>query len=168
MQKQRLILGLAAAFAGMTLTMFVVSLVARSVFVFLVTLPMAAATYLFWYHATGRLRDRIKNSHRTRRRAAQAGRGGDPGGGGFGAGPREEWVPPGGQRRQRAGPREPSPQPAEISPAEAYSRLGLDSTASDAEVRSAYRQKVKEVHPDRGGDEEEFKRVTEAYERLIE
>jgi len=55
------------------------------------------------------------------------------------------------------------------SPAEAYRRLGLDPDADDDAVRRAYRERVKSVHPDReGGDEEEFKRVTEAYEVLRE
>ncbi|MFC7114352.1 DnaJ domain-containing protein [Natronoarchaeum sp. GCM10025703] len=36
-------------------------------------------------------------------------------------------------------------------------------------MRKAYREKVKSVHPDTAdGDEEEFKRVTNAYERLTE
>jgi hypothetical protein len=45
----------------------------------------------------------------------------------------------------------------------AFAVLGLPRTASEAEVRRAYREKVKEAHPDHGGDEEEFKRVREAY-----
>lgn len=49
---------------------------------------------------------------------------------------------------------------------EAYETLGLTPGADQADVRRAYREKVKEVHPDRGGDEEQFRAVTEAYERL--
>jgi len=30
-------------------------------------------------------------------------------------------------------------------------------------VKSAYRDRVKQVHPDHGGDEADFKRVREAY-----
>jgi hypothetical protein len=45
----------------------------------------------------------------------------------------------------------------------AFGVLGLEPGASRAEVRRAYRQRVKEVHPDHGGDEEEFHRVREAY-----
>ena len=45
----------------------------------------------------------------------------------------------------------------------AYSELGVASTAGLDEVKSAYRRKVKDVHPDQGGDEDEFKRVREAY-----
>jgi curved DNA-binding protein CbpA len=43
----------------------------------------------------------------------------------------------------------------------------LDTDADDSEVKQAYRQKVKDVHPDTdGGDEERFKQVNAAYERL--
>ena len=46
----------------------------------------------------------------------------------------------------------------------AYGVLGLSSDASEAAVRRAYRERVKEVHPDQGGDEAEFRRVREAYD----
>ena len=51
--------------------------------------------------------------------------------------------------------------------AASFERLGLDPGVDpDPEaVRRAYRTKVKEVHPDRGGDPEEFRRVHEAYTR---
>jgi hypothetical protein len=45
----------------------------------------------------------------------------------------------------------------------AFAELGVPVTASIEEVTQAYRQRVKEVHPDQGGDEAEFKRVREAY-----
>lgn len=45
----------------------------------------------------------------------------------------------------------------------AYGTLGLPTTASSGEVRSAYRERVKEVHPDHGGNEEEFRELREAY-----
>jgi DnaJ-domain-containing protein 1 len=51
-----------------------------------------------------------------------------------------------------------------VDPQEAaFSVLGLPSGASESEVKAAYREKVKEVHPDHGGDTEEFRRVREAY-----
>jgi len=45
----------------------------------------------------------------------------------------------------------------------AFDTLELPAGAPIDEVKSAYRQKVKDVHPDQGGDEDEFKRVREAY-----
>ena len=52
-----------------------------------------------------------------------------------------------------------------LPPADAaYDVLGLPSGADAEAVRRAYRRRVKEVHPDHGGDEEEFQRVQEAYD----
>ena len=45
----------------------------------------------------------------------------------------------------------------------ALATLGLPAEASSEEIRAAYRERVKEVHPDHGGDEEAFKQVREAY-----
>lgn len=47
----------------------------------------------------------------------------------------------------------------------AFRELGLSTSATLDEVKGAYRSRVKEVHPDHGGDEDEFKRVREAYTR---
>ncbi|WP_276271515.1 J domain-containing protein [Haloarcula litorea] len=56
------------------------------------------------------------------------------------------------------------PDPEPVNPAvQAFDELGLPRSASRAEVKSAYRERVKEVHPDHGGDEEAFRRVREAY-----
>ena len=45
----------------------------------------------------------------------------------------------------------------------AFAVLGLPRTATAEQIRSAYRAKVKEVHPDHGGTRDEFRRVREAY-----
>ncbi|GAB3024474.1 J domain-containing protein [Natronobiforma cellulositropha] len=45
----------------------------------------------------------------------------------------------------------------------AYEALGLPATADQAQVRAAYRDRVKDVHPDHGGDEASFRRIQEAY-----
>ena len=45
----------------------------------------------------------------------------------------------------------------------AFAELDLPPEASPDEVKSAYRTKLKQVHPDHGGDREEFQRVQEAY-----
>lgn len=44
--------------------------------------------------------------------------------------------------------------------------LGICSDADDAEIDRAYRQRVKESHPDHDGSAREFQRVREAYEAL--
>lgn len=49
------------------------------------------------------------------------------------------------------------------SQAAAHAALELPAGASVDEIKRAYREKVKEVHPDHGGDREEFQRIREAY-----
>ena len=46
--------------------------------------------------------------------------------------------------------------------------LGVDSSANLAAVRTAYRKRALESHPDRGGDPGTFLRVQHAYRRLVE
>jgi hypothetical protein len=51
-----------------------------------------------------------------------------------------------------------------VDPTEAaFAILGVPPGATLAEVKRAYREKVKDVHPDHGGDREEFQQVREAY-----
>lgn len=50
---------------------------------------------------------------------------------------------------------------------ENYSILGIKRSASQEDIKNAFRQKALETHPDRGGSKEEFVKVREAYECLI-
>ena len=46
--------------------------------------------------------------------------------------------------------------------------LGLQSGATERQLKSAYRSKAKEHHPDKGGDKENFIIVKTAYDMLVE
>jgi len=48
-----------------------------------------------------------------------------------------------------------------------YDILGLQEGASLPQIKTAYRKMVLKVHPDKGGDPAVFRRVNEAYERLV-
>jgi len=45
--------------------------------------------------------------------------------------------------------------------------LGVPQDAQKREVTRAYRKKVRETHPDRGGSEESFKLVSDAYDQAM-
>lgn len=47
-----------------------------------------------------------------------------------------------------------------------YEVLGVDKNASMEELKKQYRRMAKEYHPDKGGDEQKFKEINEAYETL--
>jgi molecular chaperone DnaJ len=47
-----------------------------------------------------------------------------------------------------------------------YEVLGVDKTASKENIKSAYRNLCKIHHPDKGGNEDKFKEISEAYDTL--
>ena len=47
-----------------------------------------------------------------------------------------------------------------------YDTLGVSETASDKDIKSAFRKLAGQHHPDKGGDEARFKEVNEAYDTL--
>lgn len=174
-------MGIAAVFAGLFVLMAVLGFVYHP-FTFVVAVPFGIVSYALWYHASGRLREQVNRQAREARR--DSGRR-ERETGGFGAGPREEWTGPregfgtgsagrGAGRRFGAGARNGDRRgrgrvqsTAGLSDAEAYDVLGLDPGADPDRVRRAYREKVKDAHPDtEEGDEATFKRVQKAYERL--
>ncbi|MFB6147217.1 MAG: J domain-containing protein [Halobacteriaceae archaeon] len=114
-----------------------------------VAVPFAIATGILYYHASGRLRRDVRQRAGARRQRTRDRR----------RGPRD--------RRRSTGGTDASTD-HDLSATEAYEVLGLDPGADEAAVRAAYRDRVKEVHPDRGGDEASFRRVKAAYSRLVD
>ena len=178
MQYDRLTKGVAAVFAVLTAVLTAVGLLASPAVLFL-ALMFGASTYLMYYHLSGKMAAsvyrRVQQQAATDARASGQRR--SAGRGGFGTEPREEWTPPRDEQRRRARQgrrqraRQRAGQPASVStgptPSEAYDRLGLDPSADQNAVKQAYRERVKETHPDTdGGNEREFKRVQAAYETL--
>jgi DnaJ family protein A protein 2 len=47
-----------------------------------------------------------------------------------------------------------------------YDILGVPKTASEKDIQKAYRKLALKCHPDKGGDEEEFKELSKAYDCL--
>ncbi|ELZ48512.1 heat shock protein DnaJ domain protein [Halorubrum californiense DSM 19288] len=69
-----------------------------------------------------------------------------------------------GTDRSATGPSRPRGPAGRGDPVgDAFDELGLDRDADVDAVKGAYRERVKETHPDQGGDEESFRRVREAY-----
>jgi curved DNA-binding protein len=47
-----------------------------------------------------------------------------------------------------------------------YDTLGVNETASDSEIKSAFRRLAAQHHPDKGGDKNKFQEINEAYDTL--
>ncbi len=167
---------LAGVFAGLAAVLAIVAL-ARQPFLLVVAVPFAVAAYLVWVGATGRVPfggyRRVTPEEARQARAQRAERE---------AGGRSRFAEE--ARRQAAGERaragqrtrasanrgrRRAPQSEVLARREAARILGVDADAEQAAIRRAYREQVKEVHPDtEGGDTEQFQKLNEAYERLKE
>ncbi|WP_411964050.1 DnaJ domain-containing protein [Haloferax sp. YSMS24] len=183
MDRDRLVMGLAAVFAGITMLLVVLAFAYRQLLLLFVAVPFGATTYFMYAHVSGRLEERFYQK-RVRmsdgRVGFQSGARGDTRRetGGFGAGPRGDpregpgagrFRDVGGQAGRRERYQRVRPPRNTVSRSEALRTLGLDADATTEDVKRAYRERVKETHPDsKTGDEESFKRVTRAYERLTE
>jgi DnaJ family protein A protein 2 len=49
----------------------------------------------------------------------------------------------------------------------AWSVLGVPPDASLAQVKSAFRRRALETHPDQGGDAEQFRELAHAYQKVL-
>lgn len=163
--RNSLIMGIASVFVGITALMLISGIVVNLFFIF-VAIPFAAAAYLMWYQASGRLAAKIRANPAGYARSTANGRAG----GGFDAGPFQGRFGDGRRSRQRAqGRQRAGGEPTGLSAAEAADILGVAVDADPQTVKAAYREQVKTVHPDAPeGDEEQFKAVKRAYETLGE
>ena len=57
-------------------------------------------------------------------------------------------------------------QPSSSKAREWHTTLGVDEGASLSEIKKAYRQLALKAHPDKGGDQQTFLNITEAYAGL--
>lgn len=148
MTRSGLLVWVASVIAGTTVLLGVFGLVYNPILL-LAALPFGAAAYFLWSHATGRLEPRVRERARRER-------------------PRPEGGRPGAVRPGSAGGRGPKgrsgPAPADVDAARV---LGVEVDADEAELRRAYRERAKALHPDAAdGDEAAFQRARAAYERL--
>lgn len=149
MNRSALLLGVASVLAGTSVLLGVLGAAFNPILIAF-AVPFAAAAYLLWMDATGRLQERLD---RRRRRAARTRRSAN----------RDRRA----AGRAASGPGSGRPDPEGPSRSRARQVLGVSPEADQSEIRAAYRTRAKEVHPDAdGGDEETFKRVSAAYDRL--
>jgi hypothetical protein len=161
--RSRLLVGLSVAFGAMTVALAL----AGAVYNLAILAPAAlfgAVTYILWAHGTGRLAARIYRGVEQRARATDGrGRRRD-------SGRRNRRERTGGRRTRRTnGGQQQRPSGPSTTRTQASDVLGVEPAADQETIERAYRERVKQVHPDaENGDREAFKRVQDAYELLSE
>ncbi|MFC3477119.1 J domain-containing protein [Halobacterium litoreum] len=168
--------GLTAVFGAVSVVFGVLGVVYSPVALG-IAVPFGLAAGIFYYHASGGAFERGYRRRRVsreqfereqRRRAADGGAASRGPRGGQSRRARESRRDAGerrggGRRRDRT---QADGAAADRPRREDYRVLGVEPDASAEEVKAAYREKARDLHPDRGGDSEQFSRVNEAYERL--
>ena len=59
------------------------------------------------------------------------------------------------------------PEPAALEPGSIWELLGVSKDATLTALKAAYRKRALELHPDRGGDPELFRRLLAAYDEAV-
>lgn len=134
-----------AAVSGVIAVLFSILGLVVSTVAFLVAFPFFIAAVVLWRQGARRVGQAHRRSTKRatdRRRAA------------------------GGERTASGSPRELGEAGPTVSPSKARSILDVPPDADNRTIRRAYRERIKEVHPDQGGDEARFREVTAAYETL--
>ncbi|CCQ33367.1 Molecular chaperone DnaJ family protein [Halorhabdus tiamatea SARL4B] len=173
MHRSRFIVALAAAFGAMTVALALAG-VLYNLAILAPAAVFGAVTSLLWMHGTGRLAARVY-----RRVERQAATNGGPSGsrsaeqreraGRRRRSRRAENRRTAGRERRANATRPNRSEPEEMSRREASRVLGVEAGADQETIKRAYRERVKDVHPDAAdGDTQAFKRVRTAYERLEE
>ena len=57
---------------------------------------------------------------------------------------------------------------SKLSLEQAAKILGIEKTATDEEIKKAFKKKSLEHHPDRGGEQKQFVLINHAYNRMME
>lgn len=170
MDRNGLILGVAAVLSGVTVVMLLAGIVVNPFFL-LVSIPFGSSAYLLWYQASGKLSDDMTQGETNTFGSQGRNTGFDPESFGAGSSTSDNFASESARRaqqyREKARANQAVDERTTISQSDAYQILDVDPVADEAEIKAAYRQKVKQYHPDTpSGDEEMFKKVSRAYEVL--
>lgn len=157
MTRSPVLFGVAAVLAGTTAILGIFG-VLYNLILLVAALPFAAATFVVWRHATGRLTKRV----RERTTPFDAARGASEAAAATGRESNRSG------RRSRPGPTSRADGAASTPRrTEAARVLNVEPDADPEAVKRAFRERARELHPDApDGDAEAFQRVRDAYETL--